>query len=358
MKLAVLLAMASLCAALPSVALHAEAPPRLVIVDNDFGVPVSAIQAVPLITSPAVKVLGITTVVGDSYVTDDVMHTLRFLEIIGRGDIPVYAGASTPLLRTKSELAAWERSFGPWAWKGAWNDPRPGQDALGPDDVQPMQSGATRRTAAPGPAAMFLVEQVRAHPGAVSIVAAGPLTNLALAVRLDPGFAAQVKELVIMGGLVDGNMQHATEDANLFNDFNFKFDPEAADIVLTAGFPKIRVVSSVANKVRLTPDFLQRIVAIKTPLTNYYARFSLKGLPLWDELTCAILLDPTLVTKSTRVFMRVDTDHGVNYGSAHVWSEATRPHLDEKEVEIVNDIDAERFRDLMVSSLQTKTPGR
>jgi inosine-uridine nucleoside N-ribohydrolase len=230
--------------------------------------------------------------------------------------------------------------------------------AIGPDDVQPMLSGPTRRTAAPGPAAMFLVEQVRAHPGAVSIVAAGPLTNLALAVRLDPGFAAGVKELVIMGGLVDGNMQHATEDANLFNDFNFKFDPEAADIVLTAGFPNIRVVSKVANKVRLTPDLLTRIVAIKTPLTDYYARFSLKGLPLWDELTSAILLDPTLVTKSTKVFMRVDTDHGVNYGNAHVWSEATRPHLGEREVEIVDDIDAERFKDLMVTSLQMKNPGR
>lgn len=358
MRFSTLLAMASLAAALPTAALHAETPPRLVIVDNDFGVPVSAIQAVPLITSPAVKVLGITTVVGDSNVTDDVMHTLRFLEIIGRDDIPVYAGASTPLLRTKSELDAWERNFGPWAWKGAWNDPRPGQAAIGPNDVQPMQSGSTRRTAAPGPAAMFLVDQVRAHPGAISIVASGPLTNVALAVRLDPSFAANVKKLVIMGGLVDGNMQHATEDANLFNDFNFKFDPEAADIVLTAGFPKIQIVSRVANKVRLTPDFLQRIVAVKTPLTDYYARFSLKGLPLWDELTSAILLDPTLVTKSTSVFMRVDIDHGVNYGNAHVWSEATRPHQGEREVEIVDDIDAKRFKDLMVLSLQKKVPGR
>ena len=205
---------------------------------------------------------------------------------------------------------------------------------------------------------MFLVEQVNAHPGAVSIVAAGPLTNLALAVRLDPGFAAKVKELVIMGGFVDGNMQQAIEDANLFNDFNFKFDPEAADIVLTAGFPKIRIVARVANQVRLTPDFLARIVAVKTPLTDYYARFSLKGLPLWDELTSAILLDPTLVTKSTMVFMRVDIDHGVNYGNAHVWSAATRPHFGEREVEIVDDIDAKRFEDLMVSSLQMKNPGR
>ena len=334
-------------------AARAQPPRRLVIIDNDFGVPVSAIQAVPLITSPAVKVLGITTVVGDSYVTDDVMHTLRFLEIIGRGDIPVYAGANHPLLRSKDELDAWERNYGLFAWKGAWNTPHPGQSAIAPDGVQPMPAGPTRLKPAPGYAAAFLAEQVRAHPGEISIVAAGPLTNLALAIRLDPDFAAHVKELVIMGGLVDVNRAQASEDANLYNDFNFKFDPEAADIVLTAGFPRIRIVSSVANKVRLTPALLERIVAVKSPLTAYYERFALRGLPLWDELASAVLLDPTLITRSTRVFMRVDIDHGMNYGNAHVWSDTTRPHLGEQEVEIIDDIDADRFRDLMVAALHT-----
>jgi len=347
----------AVCLALaPTVAVQAQAAPRLVIVDNDFGVPVSGIQAVPLITSPAVKVLGLTTVVGDSYVTDDVTHLLRFLEVIGRTDIPVFAGANNPLVRTRAELKVWERQYGVFAWEGAWSDSRPGYTAIGPDEVQPMAAGPTRRTPAPGYAAAFLADQVRAHPGQISIVAAGPLTNLALAVRLDPGFAANVKELVIMGGLVDVNLPLANEDANLFNDFNFKFDPEAADIVLTAGFPKIRIVATVTNKVRLTPDFLKRIVAVKTPLTDYYDRFALKGLPLWDEMASAILLDPTLVTRSTKVYMRVDTDHGLNYGSAHVWSDTTRPHMGERAVEIVDDIDADRFKDLMVASLQTRDP--
>ena len=358
MKLLAMMMTACLVAMPASASAHAQAATRMVIIDNDFGVPVSGIQAVPLITSPAVKVLGITTVVGDSYVTDDVMHTLRFLEIVGRTDIPVYAGANAPLSRTRDELNAWERRYGIFAWKGAWNEPRAGHSAIGPDDVQAMQSGPTQRKPAPGPAAMFLVDQVRAHPGEVSIVAAGPLTNLALAVRLDPTFAAHVKELVIMGGLVDVNMRQAVEDANLYNDFNFKFDPEAADIVLTAGFPKIRIVATVTNKVRLTPDFLARIVAVKTPLTDYYDRFALKGLPLWDELASAILLDPTLMTKATKVYMRVDIDHGMDYGSAHVWSDTTRPHLGEREVEIVDDIDADRFKDLMVAALQTKSLGK
>lgn len=318
------------------------------IVDNDFGVPNSAIQAVPLITSGEVKVLGLTTVIGDSSVAEDVPHTLRFLEIIDRADIPVYAGATNPLVRTKAELDGWARLYGSFPWKGAWNDPHPGQAA-----PEPM-AGPVRLKAAPGHAVNFLIEQVRAHPGEISIDAAGPLTNLALAVRMDPSFAGHVKELVIMGGLVDDNLKQITDDANFNNDFNFKFDPEAADIVLSAGFPKIRIVSGVSNKVRLTPEFLQRIMAVKTPLTDYYGRFALKGLPLWDELAAAILLDPTLVTKSTKAYMRVDLEHGMNYGAAHVWPEEMRPHLGEQQVEIIDDIDADRFRDLMVAALQTK----
>jgi inosine-uridine nucleoside N-ribohydrolase len=357
MKILYGILMAGLFAVTLAIPVQAETPRRLVIVDNDFGVPVAGIQAVPLITSPAVTVLGLTTVAGDSYVHDDVMHTLRFLEIIGRTDIPVYAGANAPLLRTKAELNAWEQRYGLFAWKGAWAEARPGHTAIGPDGVQAMEAGPTQRKPAPGPAATFLIDQVESHPGEVSIMAAGPLTNLALAVRLDPSFAAHVKELVIMGGLVDVNLPLAIEDANLYNDFNFKFDPEAADIVLTAGFPKIRIVATVTNKVRLTPDFLARIVAVKTPLTDYYDRFALKGLPLWDEMASAILLDPALITKTTKVYMRVDTDHGLNYGSAHVWSDTTRPHMGEREVEIIDDIDADRFRDMMVTALQSKNPG-
>jgi purine nucleosidase len=330
---------------------------RLVIVDNDFGVPTSALQAIPLIASRDVQVLGLTTVIGDSYVPDDVMHTLGFLDMIGRGDIPVYAGANTPLLRTKAELDGWSRLYGTFPWKGAWNDPQPGHPATGPDDIQPMPAGPPRLKPAPGHAVTFLLDQVRAHPGAISIMAAGPLTNLALAVRLDPSFASHVKELVIMGGLVDANLKQVTDDANFNNDFNFKFDPEAADIVLTASFPRIRIVSGVANKVRLTPALLARVMAVKTPLTEYYDHFALKGLPLWDELTAAILLDPSLVTRSTKAYMRVDLDHGMNYGAAHVWPEEMRPHQGERQVEIVEDIDAERFQDLMVASLQTGATG-
>jgi purine nucleosidase len=358
MKFIALLAAAMLTVAAPIGVGHAEPAPRLVIVDNDFGVPVSGIQAVPLITDASIKLLGITIVFGDSYVPDDVAHTLRFLEIVGRPDIPVYAGADRPLLRTKAELNGWERLYGKFPWKGAWNEPQPGHLATGPNDIQPMVGGPTKLKPAAGHAVNFLIDQVRKYPGQISIVAVGPLTNLALAQRIDPSFAANVRELIIMGGLVDVNYKQVTDNANFYNDFNFKSDPEAADIILTSDFPKIMIVGTVTGKVRLTPDLLQRITAVKTPLSDYYSRFSLKGMPLWDEMASAIMVDPTLVTKSTKAYMRVDVGHGPNYGGTRLWPEETRPHQGEREVVIVDDIDEERFKDLMVTSLQKEKLGQ
>ena len=236
----------------------------------------------PLIAAPDIRVLGLTAVIGDSYVNDSIAHTLRFLEIIRRPELPMIAGANTPLVRTKAEFDVWQHYYGSLPYTGAWADPKPGVPAAGPEDVSPMTEGPTRLEPAPGIAAEYLVAQAEAHPGEIELLAAGPLTNIALAVRLDPGFAGRVKRLVIMGGLVDTNQLQITDDADFNMDFNFMFDPEAADIVLTAGFPEIVVVGAVANSARLTKAMVARVASVKTPLTAYYARNAWVGLPLWE----------------------------------------------------------------------------
>lgn len=310
----------------------------------------------PLIADRGVQVLGLTGVIGDSYVPDSTAHTLRFLEVIRRPEIPLIEGANTPLVRTKAELNGWERLYGALPYKGAWNEPGPGETALGPDDVSPMKEGPTRLKAAPGVAAEWLVEQAKRHPGTLEILAAGPLTNLALAVRLDPGFAARVKTLVIMGGMIDNQGAQVARDANFFSDFNFLFDPEAADIVMTAGFPNVVVAGSVTNETMLTRAMVDRIAAKRTPLTAYYARNAWVGLPLWDELAAAILADPTLVTKSTMAWMRVDTSHGPFYGNARIWGDAGRPHQGEGRVTIVEAVDLPRFYTAFEEALGAPSP--
>ena len=106
----------------------------------------------------------------------------------------------------------------------------------------PLDEGAPTLKASTERAADFLIRIVHAHPHQVTIVAAGPLTNLALAVRLDATFATDAKQLVFMGALIDTNMEAITGNADFASDFNMIFDPEAAHIVLTAPWPRITAV--------------------------------------------------------------------------------------------------------------------
>jgi purine nucleosidase len=345
-----------LVALIATLATPALAAPRPVVIDNDWSIAGGAMAVMPLIADRDVAILGLTGVIGDSYVPDSTAHTLRFLEIIHRPDIPLIEGANTPLVRTKPELDAWEKLYGKMPYKGAWNDPKRGEPAIGPNDVSPMKEGPTRLHAAPGTAAEYLVAQARLHPGTLEILAAGPLTNLALAVRLDPGFAGRVKSLVIMGGLVDAALPRVTIDADNYTDFNFLFDPEAADIVMTAGFPAVTIVGNASNATMLTRPMVDRIAAIPSPLTAYYKRNAWIGLPLWDELAAAILADPTLVTKATSAWMRVDTGRGMFYGTAQVWPESTRPHQGEGKVTIVDTIDVPRFYAAFEKALTARLP--
>jgi purine nucleosidase len=348
--------LALLLAAATAVSTPALAAPSLAIIDNDWSAAGGAMAVMPLIADPDVKILGLTAVIGDGYVNDSIAHTLRFLEIIHRPEIPMIPGANTPLIRTKAELNGWEKLYGPWPYKGAWADPKPGQAALAPDGISPMIEGETRLKPAKGVAAEWLVEQVNAHPGAISILAAGPLTNLALAVRLDPSFASKVKSLVIMGGMVDNGLDQIRKDADFYSDFNFQFDPEAADIVLTAGFPKVVILGNVTNETMLTKPMVDRVAAKQTPLTAYYARHAWVGLPLWDELAAAVMADPSLIVKSTDAYMRINLDRGLDYGRAHVFADKTRPHTGEQKVTVVDKVDVQRFYDDFTRALQAPLP--
>ncbi len=356
-----MLAAAAVCAVLcAGPALAQPASPSLVIMDNDFAGPGGTdLQAVlPLIGDPSVTVLGFTVVTGDGWENDEAARLLRFLEIAGRPDIPVSQGAVYPLLRTVPEMRLWEHRYGKIPWQGAWG-------ALGTMDKVPTEQPPLPRfdEGPPGTppiaerAADFLIRQVHAHPHAVTIVAAGPLTNLALAIRLDPTFASDAKALVVMGGLVDTAMMSVTGNADYASDFNFIFDPEAAHIALTAPWPKVTVVGDVSNGTLMNHALMDRITAVKTPLTAYLGRYFVE-LPLWDEMAAAIAANPSLVTKSVDAFMDVDVSGGVDYGRAHVWPDALAPkEMGVRSVSIVQEIDTTRFVDAFVKAAQA-TPGR
>jgi inosine-uridine nucleoside N-ribohydrolase len=341
--------------------LRAEDTARLVIFDNDFFGPASSdLQAAALLLkNKSVQVLGLTVVSGDGWRDEEVAHTLRLLEILDRTDAPVVPGAVFPLVNTQPKQQAWEKSFGVIPWKGAWNNPKEGlftnYKAHGPFEVPTLDEGAPTLKAAKGTAAEFLIRQVRDHPHQITILAGGPLTNLALAIRLDPDFASLAKELIFMGGYLGAGFSKATGNPDFVSDFNLLFDPEAAEIVLTAPWVKITSVADVTNDpiVLFTDETVQKIASIKTPLTEYIAKYAEKGVPLWDELTVGIFLDPSLITRQKHILMSVDVSHGPGYGAARIWADSVAPHLGERKVNVVVNVDAARFVDDFIHAMQS-----
>jgi inosine-uridine nucleoside N-ribohydrolase len=350
--LAVLVAAIAMSASVPAAAAIPVAS-NLVVYDNDFFVPAKS-EILPLIGNPRVRVLGFTVVTGDGWLSEETSDLLRFLEIAHRTDIPVVRGAEYPLVNTRARTLAWERQYGKLVWKGAWNDAAPGA-AYHPDDpdrISPSPLGAPTAVAAPGTAAQFMIDQVHRFPHQVTIVAAGPLTNVALAIRLDPQFASLAKQLIFMGGYLDTSLQQVLGNANFATDFNIWFDPEAAHIAITAPWATITSVGTVTNDVVFTPQIAARLLEKKTPVTEAVAKYT-QPFPLWDQLVTAIAADPTLITKEVVSAMDVDIDRGMGYGTTHIWGPETAPHSGERPVHVVLAVDEPRFVTEFVRAAQS-----
>lgn len=204
-------------------------------------------------------------------------------------------------------------------------------------------------------AAAFMVEQVHKYPGQVTIYAAGAMTNVALAVRLDDEFASLAKELIIMGGYVDDNLLQATgslNQADISSDINLMIDPEAAKIALTAPFPSITIAGNVANQVLSTQDFLDEIYTVQNPYTKLIYEHYGTIFPFWDETAAAIMVDASLATNTSIVYLDVDTAYGSpSYGNIHVYQKALMPP-NVREVKYVNKIDEERFKVMLKEAVQ------
>ncbi len=335
---------------------QAAAAPQFIILDNDFAGPGGTdMQAtLPLLAAKDATVLGFTVVTGDGWENAESAHLRRLLEIAGRIDVPVVDGGVYPLVNTVARMRSWEQRFGTIPWKGAWGAAGSieGVPAEQPS-VPALAEGEPKLQAAGESAATFMIRQVHAHPHQVTIVAAGPLTNLALAIRLDRAFAADARELIFMGGLIDTSMLAVTGNADYASDFNMLFDPEAAHITLTAAWPRIVAIGNVSNGVMMTRALMDRIASAKTPLTAYLEKYMIE-LPLWDEMAGAVAIDSTLVTKSVTAMMDVDMADGPDYGRVHVWTPALAPKgAGLRPVEMVQEIDQNRFLDAFVRAAQS-----
>jgi purine nucleosidase len=284
--------------------------------------------------------------------------------VTGRTDVPVIQGATYPLLNSEALTDRWEALYGKLTWKGAWMKAwvAPTQQGtpayFGPNDPVQLPGGNAKTKASPEIAAMFLIRMVHEHPGEVTIVAAGPLTNLALAQRLDPQFAGLAKELVYMGGSLNPRQVLRNTSADEFareyvntprREFNIRFDPEAASIVFHSPWKKLTLVPvDPATATQLSVDLRGRLTHVASPAVAKFIGDMEPGFPLWDELAAAVWLDPTIVTGKETLFVDANTQFGASYGDLLSWDEGYQPKLAEQRAEVVRTVDPTRLEALMI----------
>ncbi len=341
-----------------------RAQKRLVLIDQDGAGPggTDQMSILALLEAPQIEVLGITMVTGDQWRDEEALHTLRMLELTGHGNVPVAEGAAFPLVRSEDATRLAERLYGKAEWLGAWgphteigaNSAELTIPAHGPWEIAPMPEGRPTIKPIAEDAAHFLIRQVRAHPHQVTIYAAGPLTNIALAVSIDPGFAALTKGIVLMGGSINPQTSDPEFASDPRHEFNFWFDPEAAHIVLHAAWPSIVVTTAdVSLKAPFTKAVLDAIAKADTPAARYIARWSRPFSYMWDELAACSWIDPAIITKEQSLYMDVDLSHGPSYGDTLTWTEADRPETGVRLVRAQMDVDTARFQKMFVE-LMTK----
>jgi purine nucleosidase len=274
---------------------------RKFVLDGDFGVD-DALAALYLASEPDVEIVAVGSVHGNAEAAVAARNAVTVLDLAGLSHVPVAVGAARPLaqpLRVSAHVH--------------------GADGLG--GAAPPATGAARAPLST-PAAVQLVEVVRAHPGECTIVATGPLTNLALALLLDPEIAGLVAAVVVMGGTVvaPGNITPHAEA-------NISHDPEAADAVLAAPWPVTLVGLDVTMQTWLEAEDLERIEGSRSATgrfawsilqhyVGYYSeRHGRRGCALHDPCAARIAVDPTVAR-----FLRAPV-------SVELRSEATRGML-------------------------------
>jgi purine nucleosidase len=330
---------------------------RKVIIDQDAAGPGGTdMQAIlTLVNSPETDVLGITVLTGDAWRDEEVQHTLRLMEIIGRTDIPVVPGAIFPLVSSKEYIAKWETLYGKVVYQGAWNFGH--RNAVhGPYEIPPMPEGTPTTKPASEDAAHFMVRMVHQYPHDVTIYAAGPMTDLALAIALDPHFPELTKELIVMGGSINPQTDNPEFALSPRREFNFWMDPEASHAVLHAHWPRFVLTTvDISVKTKMEKSLIDQIGKSQTPAAQYVAKYAEANI-LWDELAAAAWLDPSIITKWQKLYIDVEVDHGASYGDTHAWAPGSQPGMGEALVEVQQDLDKEKFYKEYVELLTRPTP--
>jgi inosine-uridine nucleoside N-ribohydrolase len=287
----------------------------IVIFDTDSGLfGDDGAALVMLLRSQQVNVQAITIVPGNVWALQGAEYMFHILDLAHRPQIPVLAGAMEPLIHTAAMAKEAERRWGTISYMGAFGmDP----SALIPPPGMKLTVRKPRKDAI-----AYLINEIEHHPGEITILALGPMTNIALALRMKPDIETKIKRIVFMGGNigVGGNTTASAE-------FNFWFDPDSARIVLRSRIPhKIMFALDICNQAPIRKAEFDQVAAARTPIAALYREDLGNRYPafyknanavgyMWDSLAAAYLIDPDFVTRFETRYLDVRTDWGPVYGS-------------------------------------------
>lgn len=305
-----------------------------VVIDTDpaMGVlgsdPEDAFAISYCLNSSELDVAGVTVVNGNVPADLAYRNARYILDLHDAGHIPLAVGPTRPIGANRPDVLAWQNM-------------RRGQPIISPPVATMPRIGAPQQ----------LVDTILAGDEPTTVLAIGPLTNLAMAVLLEPEITQRVQRIVLMGGKgrIGGNVTPEAE-------FNFWCDPDAAAIVLNAGWPITMVTLEVCHQTRMTRDRFDA-VTIQTPFGKFAAESCAPwfdrhpderdiGFPLFDSLAAAVLSAPELIT-TVPALVEVDTSSGPAAGADACWlghDVLGRP-LATTNVELSVAVDAEAFLD-------------
>jgi len=270
---------------------------KRILIDTDPGID-DSLAILLAIASPELSLEGLSIVHGNCSLKQGTINALSILDLVNASHIPIAAGCELPLVQPS--LLAPETHGNTGLGYAKLPEPR----------IKPIvQHGCD-----------FLIEQVMSNPGEISLVAIGPLTNVALAIRKEPRIAGALKELIIMGGAIrhEGN-------TTALGEFNVYVDPHAAHIVFHAGIPTILVPLDVTYQCVLTANDVERLMKINSPIpkfiqetTDFYMKYHddyqhIKGCIINDPLALALAFAPELCDYE-ELPVDVDISGGISMG--------------------------------------------
>lgn len=256
----------------------ASATGKKIIFDTDPGTD-DAMALMLALHSPELDVRAITVVPGNTTAKQGLENALRMVSLANRCEIPVAAGAQHPLFQKLITAEFWH----------------------GKNGLANIELPASKCKVDPRYGPELIIALIHAWPHEITLVPVGPLTNIALAVEMDPSIVPLVKEVILMGGSIKGGNVNAAAEANIYN------DPEAAQIVFQAGWPLTMVGLDVGDKTMLGHKQLDQLASTHGPVNDFIfqvakflvelsERFGDTATPMYDPLAVGVAIDSTLVT--------------------------------------------------------------